>query len=242
MSVRRRIADVALVLVVTAVTLVIAEGGYRVYLWRGLSAEYAERTKDDPAPTFGFYGYPPPWHFDRELGFSYTDGPTLGGAIVDGAFKLCDPKAVLGNRYGNASEMRGDYASADLKIAFFGSSFTMGDPGWRGDTVTNQLQALLSAQLGKRVSILNYSRDATGILTMADIARARIDTDKPDMILFTFNSTAPAYQRQWRIIKETRPGFYGMYQSLDPTEDAARDRRVLSLIPISSRVTPEWCA
>jgi hypothetical protein len=224
------------------VALVVAEGGYRVYLWRSLSADFEERSKDVPDPTFGFYAYPPPWRFDRELGFSYTDGSTLGGSIGKGAFAGCDPTSVRGNSYGNASELRGDYEHADVKIAWFGSSFTMGDPGWRGDTATNQLQAMLSQQLGKRVVIMNYSRDATGILTMLDMARARIPIDKPDLILFTFNATAPVYQRQWRIVQESRPGFYRMYQSLDPAPPTDKRRALVVGIPISARVTPDWCA
>jgi hypothetical protein len=240
-ALRGRTADLVLSLCVTLVTLAAAEGVYRFYLWRTLIADVAERAKDPPDPTFMFYTYPPPWRFDKELGFAFLDGPTLGGAIAKGAFASCDPVVARGNRYGNTSEVRGDYPSADIKIAWFGSSFTMGDPGWRGDTTTNQLQAMLSEQLGKRVAIMNYSRDATGILTMLDIARARIAIDRPDLILFTFNSTAPAYQRQWRIIQESRPGFYRMYQSLDPSESAPPDRRIASGIPISKHVTPEWC-
>ncbi len=238
---RRMAADLTLSLGVTVVALGVAEGAYRVYLWRALVADFAERSKDVPDPTFGFYAYPPPWRFDRELGFSFTDGPTRGGSIAKGSFAGCDATAVRGNKYGNASEARGDYEHAELKIAWFGSSFTMGDPGWRGDTATNQLQEMLSRQLGKRVVIMNYSRDATGILTMLDMARARIPIDRPDLILFTFNSTAPAYQRQWRVVEEARPGFYRMYQSLDPSATVDKRRALLVGIPIAAGVTPQWC-
>jgi hypothetical protein len=241
LTLRGRVGDIVLLLAVTVLALGAAEGAYRLYLSRQLTAQYNAKVKGDPSPGFVFYGYPPPWHFDRELGFSYTDGSILGGAIDHDAFAGCNPRAVQGNKYGNASELRSDYASADVKILLLGSSFTMGDPDWRGDTPTNQLEVLLSQRLGKRVSILNYSRDSTGILTMLDIARTRIDIDKPDLLLFTFNSTAFAYQRHWRIVKESRPGFFRMYQSLDPTERADENRRAVVPIPISSEVTPQWC-
>jgi hypothetical protein len=231
----------ALLVAVSALSLVAAEGAYRLYLSHRLTAQYEARAKDDPNPSFAFYGYPPPWHFDRALGFSYTDGSILGGAINGGAFAGCNPRSVQGNKYGNASELRSDYPNADVKVLLFGSSFTMGDPGWRGDTPTNQLEVLLSKRLGKRVSILNYSRDSTGILSMLDIARERIGVDKPDLLLFTFNSTAVGYQRHWRIVKEVRPGFFRMYQSLDPTEEPEKNRRIVVPMAISSRVTPQWC-
>ncbi|MCC7048156.1 MAG: hypothetical protein IT562_15695 [Alphaproteobacteria bacterium] len=238
----KRIAEICFFVVLALISVLITEAAYRLYLRHNLNSAVAAKvaTALDPAPTFYFYTYPAPWRFDRELGFAFNDGDWQGGHFLKGEFMGCGVYG-RGNRYGNFSVVRGDYPSAEVKILFFGSSYTLMDEERTGDTATNILQGILSKELGKSVHILNYSRDSIGVMTMFDMARARIPIDKPDLVIFGFNTLGLIYQRNWRFIKESRPGFYRMYQTMAASDEIIKDRAVLNLQVVSSRTTKAWC-
>jgi hypothetical protein len=73
------------------------------------------------------------------------------------------------------------------------------------------------------------------------MARARLPIDKPDLIVFGFNTLGLIYQRNWRFIKESSPGLWRMYQSLAPTDEITPQRTILNLQVVSTKVTQEWC-
>jgi hypothetical protein len=77
---------------------------------------------------------------------------------------------------------------------------------------------------------------------MFDIAQEVADKYHPDLMLFTFNTTALGYRRHWRVVKEGRPGFYRMYFSLDRSEEIDPARSIVHVNPITKRVTAQWCA
>jgi hypothetical protein len=222
------------------VTFVLTEAAYRLYLRHALHVATQAKAIDDPAPSFGFYVYPAPWRLDRDLGFAFNDGEWRTGYIGKGAFSGCSVSG-LGNQYGNYGAVRGDYASAQVKVVVFGSSYTLMDPGMRGDTSTNLLQDALSRKFEKTAHVLNYSRDSIGILTMFQMAAIRAQMDKPDIILFVFNTAALAYQRNWRVVKESQPGFFRMYQTLDPDDKLTPGRAFLNTIAITDQASKEWC-
>lgn len=236
----RRIADACFIAILLLVGLALTEAAYRVYLRHRLYADVAAKVADDPAPTFHAWAYPPPWRFDRDLGFTYRDGRWLMARFNAGAFIGCDT-SLAGNRYGNFAPIRGDYATADVKIAFFGSSYTLRDAPGNGDTATNLLQEALSRHLGKSVHILNYSRDSIGVLNMVDMARARLPIDRPDLIVFGFNTLSLIFQRNWRFVQESAPGTYRMYQTLQPSEEVASKSTILTTQVISTKITQDWC-
>lgn len=236
----KRIAEICFFAFLAVFTFVLTEAAYRVFLYQTLHAGTQQGQQPDAAPTFNAWAFPAPWKFDRELGFTFNDGQWRRALFDDGAFTGCDT-SLGGNRYGNFSPIRGDYATADVKILFFGSSYTLKDVGSQGNTATNLLQEALSAELGKNVHILNYSRDSIGILSMVDMARARLPIDKPDLIVFGFNTLSLAYQRNWRFVKQTRPGAYRMYQSLAATDEVVPQHAILAPLVISDKVTSEWC-
>ncbi len=236
----KRAAEICFFVILAAVTFAMTEAAYRVYLRHELHAGIAPRLKDDPAPTFHVWAYPAPWRFDRELGFSFNEGKWRSGHVTDGAFSGCN-MSLGGNRYGNFSPAWGDYATAQVKVAFFGSSYTLRDVKANGRTTTNLLQEALSKELGKSVHILNYSRDSIGLMTMVDMAHARLPIDKPDLIVFGFNTLGLIYQRNWRFIKESSPGLWRMYQSLAPTDEITPQRTILNLQVVSTKVTQDWC-
>lgn len=235
-----RIAEIGFFVFLGILTLLMTEAAYRIYLRHELYASMAPKLKDDPAPSFHVWAYPAPWRFDRSLGFNFNDGPWLGGIIADGAFSGC-MTTMSGNRYGNFAAAWGDYETAQVKVLFFGSSYTLRDVKGDGRTTTNLLQAALSRELGKTVHILNYSRDSIGILSMVDMARARLPVDKPDLIVFAVNTLSLAYQRNWRFIKESGPGTWRMYQALDPTDEITPQRTIVNALVVSNKVTKEWC-
>jgi hypothetical protein len=235
-------ANVTLLLVSTLISVLLLEVGYRVVLSWKLVAEAEAKMKADPEPTFSFYAYPAPWRFDEKLGFVYNEHGWLSGNIVKGAFNGCGIGGP-GNKYGNAFTVHSDYENAAVKILLLGSSFTMvGNKD--GLLVHDLLEKRLSERLGRPVSILNFSRDATGLLSSFDIARTKIPELKPDLLLFVFNSTAFGYQRHWRVVHRD-PHFSDMWRmafSLDPHEKLADRRRViLQSQVISADVTQEWC-
>ena len=235
-------ANVTLLLISTLIAVLLLEVGYRVVLSWKLAADAQAKMRPDPEPTFSFFAYPAPWRFDEKLGFVYNEGSWLGGSIVKGAFDHCGMGGP-GNKYGNAYAVNSNYENAAVKMLLLGSSFTMvGNK--EGLLVHDLLEKRLSEKLGRQVSILNFSRDATGLLSSFDIARAKIAELRPDFLLFVFNTTAFGYQRHWRVVHRD-PHFSGMWRmafSLDPYEKLSDRRRVI-LQPqvISTDVTQEWC-
>lgn len=236
----KHIAEICFFAFLALVTFVLTEAAYRVFLHQTLHAGNLQGQQPDLAPTFNAWGLPAPWKFDRDLGFKFNDGQWRRALFANGAFTGCDT-SLGGNRYGNFAPIRGDYATADVKILFFGSSYTLRDVGSQGNTATNLLQEALSAELGKSVHILNYSRDSIGIMTMVDMARARLPIDKPDLIVFGFNTLSLAFQRNWRFVKQTGPGAYRMYQSLAATAEVVPQHAILAPMVISDKVTSAWC-
>jgi hypothetical protein len=221
------------------VTGAFVEGAYRAYLWRTLDS-MGDTTAAARENSFSFYAYPPPWKFDPQQGFTFNEGVWLSGSIKNGMFAGCSA-TLHGNRYGNFSDVWGDYESADVKIILYGSSYTLVDPGG-GNTTANILAQRLSEQLHKHVVVLNFSRDATGILNLFDVANVTVGKLKPDLLLFTFNTTAFGYQRHWRVVRQERPGFWRFYQSLRPVETTDPRETTVQDTVISSEITPQWCA
>ena len=218
------------------------EIGYRVFLSRQLVAKAESTSEPDPTPTFSFYAYPAPWRFDEKIGFAFNEGPWLAGSIGKGAFNGCGVSGP-GNKYGNISTVHSDYDHAALKVILLGSSFTMGKPP-DGKLTHDILEEKLSQAIGKPVSILNFSRDSTGLLNSFDIARTKMPELKPDLLLFVFNTTALSHQRHWRVVHRDPyfPGMWRMALALDPSTKLNDPRRViLQEQVISDEVTQEWC-
>jgi len=191
----------------------------------------AEESKDPPLILF--YAYPPPWMFDKDEGFTYSE-EWISGSIKDGAYDG-GGYSTPGNKYGNMGEVIGDYDSAEIKILLFGSSYTASE-------MTNMVQERLAKQLGKSVCVLNFWRDSTGILTMFDSARANAEKYKPDRVLFALSSTCIPYHRRYRPIIPAREHFWSFYQTTDPTVTTDPRHALLhNLIMISDLVTKEWC-
>jgi hypothetical protein len=95
--------------------------------------------------------------------------------------------ALPRTRFGNFGPDDPNYEKADVKIMAVGSSFNLvGDE--KGRLSLDLAAEQLSRRTGRRVSILNFSRDATGLLAHMDIARAKIDELKPHVLLVLANA------------------------------------------------------
>ncbi len=188
---------------------------------------------EENGASFNFYGYPhQPWKFHREQGFNFNE-TWIGGRIRDGKFNHCQVSRS-GNRHGNHGEIIGDYDQAEIKILFFGSSYTTTE-------MTNLFQALLSEKLGRSVSILNFWRDSAGFQNNFDIAANVAAEFRPDLILVANNTLGYAFPRIWRPIIPQGNRFWHWYQSrmpdplnIDPT------RAYLQPFVITDLVTREW--
>ena len=95
-----------------------------------------------------------------------------------------------------------------------------------GRAVGDVLEQRLSRRLGQPVSVLNFSRDSTGLLTYFDIARVKAAELKPHLMLFVVSTTALGHQRHWRVVHRDphTPGIWRMAFSLDPTDDLSYHR------------------
>lgn len=134
-----------------------------------------------------------PVEFDREFGFRYRPSQTFVG------IRIVNKKPVLFYRrtideFGNP-RCRKVPENAEITIAVFGDSFTAqadDDTLW-----TEVLENELSRRLSKQIRVVNYGRDAYGILQMFDLAAARVAQAPPDLVVFGFISDDLNRDRSW---------------------------------------------
>jgi hypothetical protein len=238
--IRKILGVVAKTVFVIGLTALLVEGAYRYYLSSIVAEEVSSRFKPPGEPSFGAYGIAP-WIFDRQQGFVYETRPWWSAVFKDGAFDHCGP-AGQGNQIGNYGGMPDDFADADIRLMVVGSSYSqVGDE--KGRLVDQVLAERLSKRLDRKVRALNFSRDATGVLTYVDTARYKVDEFKPHVIIALINVVALTYRRHWRVVPAEDDGFRRLFFSLDPVPvptDPAR--AVPQPIVISDKITREWCA
>jgi hypothetical protein len=189
--------------------------------------------EEPEAPTIILYEHPNTvWVYDDILGQTY--GPIWAqGAIIKGAYHSFTWKEPV-NKYGNYGEAKGGWLDADLKIAVFGSSFTAPE-------TTELFQERLSEKLGRSVHVLNFSIGSTGILSIFDVARAKVPVYKPDLMLFTYNATAYRYPRIWRFNEKNSDHFWRFVQSLVPGQTIHPEKASIhGQILITDLITHEW--
>jgi hypothetical protein len=219
--------------------LLLAEGGYRIWLALKLH-RLAQPVVDDPAPSFGVFN-PPPWRFDRAVGFSYIPGLSYWTAHIEkGEFRGCTPPQVMTNEQGNIGRIFGSYDQAEIRMLVFGDSFaTM---HFNGDTWPNLLQRKLEQALGKSVHVVNFGRDSYGLLQMLDLAAQEVPKWRPHYVIFAFITNDLTRPRYWRVIKEVR-GHWRFIMAMTPNEgiDPGIGATTNEGAIISPLVTRAWC-
>ena len=226
---------------IVVVTALLVECAYRYYLSTRVTAELADwgkKFKQTERPTVAGYGVAP-WVFDG-AGHSFQQGPWRTALISDGVFERCE-SAGEGNKLGNFGWMPEDYATADLRLMIVGSSFSMVKDE-NGHLVDQVLMERLSKRLNRRVAVLNYSRDATGVLAYFNMARFKFEESKPHIIIALINTIALISRPHWRVVLSEGDGFRRLYFLLDPEAHPADPKRAVPQpFVISDAVTEEWC-
>jgi hypothetical protein len=227
---------------IVALTALLVECAYRYYLNNRVAAELADWNKKfqpSERPSFGVHGVPP-WFFDKDVGHSFQQGPWRAAQISDGTFLRCE-SAGEGNRLGNYGWMPDDYAKADLRLMIVGSSFSM-VADENGKLVDRLLMERLSSRLHRSVSVLNYSRDATGVLAYLNMARFKFDESKPHVVIALINAISLIGRPHWRVVLPEDNGFRRLYFLLDPEAQPTDPKRAVPQpFVISDAVTEEWC-
>lgn len=242
---RKVLGSLATLCVISVSTAVLLEGAYRIYLAQTVAAELEKRVraiKRPDEPGFRVWATAP-WRFDRELGFSYTKGPWPEALIRGREFDACDIFA-RGDAFGNIDREPNNYFSADIRLMIVGSSFSMIRDG-KERLVNEVIMDDLTERLGRSVSVVNFSRDATGVLSYIDAAAVKASELKPDAVILLANTVSLNYRRHWRVVLPDRDGFSRLWFLLDPIEHPTElnSSRMVAQTPfVYSRITDSWCS
>lgn len=237
---RTRLASLLLLVASLVTSLLVGEAGYRVWLAAKLRV-LAQPVVYDPKPSFGVYSEPP-WRFDRDAGFAYVPMLRYWTAyLAQGRFAGCTEPFVMTNADGNIGKTFGQYAEAEIKVLVFADSF--GTMHFDGNTWPNLLQRKLEDVTGKRVNVLNLSRDSYGLLQMMDLAAREVPKWRPDYVIFAYITNDLARPRYWRIMKEVR-GYWRFIQAMEPDEsiEPGPDTTTNEVGLINPKITRDWCA
>ncbi|MFN0044488.1 MAG: hypothetical protein ACKVSF_14900, partial [Alphaproteobacteria bacterium] len=187
-------------------------------------------------PNIGVYGASH-WEFDKEFGFVYPAGRKIPQSNIAGdRIVSCDVIRSIDER-GNIGHHPGSWETAEIRILVFGDSF----PAFyaNGQTFPIKLQAELEQRTGKRVHILNFGRDGTGVLQHWRLAAAMIEQWQPDLAIFTFTTDDLDRARIWRTVTriDGEPRILtSVTPDPDPPIEVAQDTFVYE-----PRATYEWC-
>jgi hypothetical protein len=233
---RNALINTLVTLVTVVVCLMGAETAYRAYLHHYLPDRFAAPADTGKLPPIGVYNRSL-WEYDADSGFRYTTKDVFLSHVDGGQVTSCF-KIQSANAYGSMGTIKGDYASASLKVAVFGDSFTA-FVTLDGMTWTNALQDALEAKLHRSVHVLNFGRDGTGVLQMFDMAKAKLPEYKPDLAIIAFISNDLARARIWRM-ETTINGELRVLTLPAPTEhpDPVNSEETFILEP---EATFDWC-
>jgi hypothetical protein len=178
------------------------------------------------------------WKFDPDEGYQYVRENVDLTRIEQGIVTDCRRLNPI-NSLGGSGLIEGDYASAEVKIAVFGDSFT-----WFSSpenlTWTNYLQRDLQRATGRSVHVLNFARDGVGVMRLFELAADRLPKYRPDFVVFALTTNAGMRGgRIWRfetlVNGEPRVFTTGTpNQTADPS--VAYDTFLLH-----PRATLQWC-
>lgn len=183
-------------------------------------------------PSF-YYFQDSPFRYSEEFGYEYVPGTTSGGYIYEGRVLDCYDEFWVTNERGNPGPIKGSYEDSDIKVLAFGDSFTQ-QGAW-----PTYLQEILEEELQRSVHVVNFGRDAYGILQMFDLAAAKVPEWKPDLVVVAFITDGLTRDRFWRT-KTVLDGYERIMVSLqpDPNPDWTTGA---DLYVMHSEATQDWC-
>jgi len=232
-----RVVNLILVIASSLVGGLTVEGAYRYYL-------YASEPYHFLGDRNVWYFQASPYRYSEEFGYEYVPGSYPGGAAYDGQVTACwdRPEEWQFNELGNSGRIKGSYKDSNLKILAFGDSFTQRTRKTANDEYVawpDFLQDKLEQELATSVNVVNFGRDAYGVLQMFDLAAAKMREWKPDLAIIAFITDDLTRSRFWRtttfldgrqrIITSTVP-------TPDPTWDTSTDAYLLQ-----PNATSKWC-
>lgn len=208
-------------------TLVSVELVYRVYLSVGVSQKTDDYLVFDDWIT----------EYNREFGYSYVANRSFIRVYVKNGYPVTCNEIII-NELGNTDKIKGVYEEADLKILVFGDSFTA-NTYHKGPTWPDLLEDKLEARLSKKVNVVNFGRDAYGVLQMFDLASVKVEQFKPDLVVVAFITDDLFRARIWNTVKYIN-GEKRVFTLIGPSEkvDPKTSPEVAMLNPL---VTKEWC-
>ncbi len=231
------IGPILLLLVGIFVGVFLTEVGLRIYLIQKFPHRFISDAVERPNVWFFSESR---WSFDKNYGYVYGPETVHGGSTVGGAVTSCWYWPA--NPRGNMGIINGDYNEADIKIAVFGDSFTAQidtdfDP--RGITWPDFLQQELVKKSGKKVHVLNFGRDGTGILHMSDLAADMVKKWSPDIVIFAFITDDLTRDRFWRTVTSF-DGRERIVTTTVPEENPPYEQSADTAI-LHKGATKEWC-
>jgi len=216
-------------------TIAFSEIAYRLYLMQRISvAKESEFTEDalnysaiDAVLT----------EFNLEFGYSYVANKSNNGVLVHNGYPVMCTQATI-NELGNTNRIKGNYEDATVKILVFGDSFTA-NSNLNGITWPDLLQDELEAKLNQDVNVINFGRDAYGILQMFDLARTKVEELEPDLVIFAFITSDLVRGRFWRTVNFIN-GEKRDFVMAEPSEEADLKKSIDATV-VNSMITREWC-
>ncbi len=230
----------AMILASSVIGFLLVEAVYRIYLYETKPHRFLPVLAKDEHPSL-WYFQKSPYQYSEEFGYEYVPGIFNGGYINNGTVMDCYERLCAINERGNSGRIKGSYDDADLKILVFGDSWTSKCTKCSGDQMTwpDFLQDVLEKQLGKSVHVVNFGRDAYGLLQMFDLAAAKVPEWKPDLSVIAFITDDLGRDRLWRT-KTILNGHERIMTAVtpNPTPDL---HEASDLYLMNSRATAEWC-
>lgn len=232
---RNLIINFSLMLLSIIFTIAFSEIAYRLYLMQRISvgkeSEIAENALDYSAVDDILT------EFNFEFGYSYLANKSNNGVLVRNGYPVMCTQATI-NELGNTNRIKGNYEDATLKILVFGDSFTA-NTNLNGITWPDLLQDELEAKLNQDVNVVNFGRGAYGVMQMFDLARAKVDEMKPDLVIFAFITSDLVRARFWRTVNFIN-GEKRDFVMTEPSEEADLRRSIDATI-VNSMITRTWC-
>lgn len=179
---RSTLAGPLIAVVSIIATLLLVEGGYRIYLLSWKQPTYNVASGSICV-------------FDSLFGYEYVPNAR---AIALGVRKGVPAmyQEVRVGPYSNLGDATSSWGETDWRILAFGDSFTA-DP-FSYHSWTNHLGEELGKSSPVPVAVMNLGRDAYGVLQMVRLASRKVRTHMPDLVIIAFIADDVSRARFWR--------------------------------------------
>lgn len=231
---KRFVIGVTAVLLSTILGLLISEAAFRAYVY--VEDPGLFRSRVELPSKFAVY-QKSLWRFDERHGYAYVPGVEVAISVIsDGIVTSCNTLSYI-NDEGNVGPPMSDHEKPDYTIAVFGDSWTATHVD--GKTWPHLLRQVLEARTGKRINVVNFGRDGTGMIHMFRMAETELPKLKPDLAIVAFISDDIDRDMFWRT--ETRvDGEMRILTTIDPSPDPDMALSADTVL-VFPEADAEWC-